>query len=79
MPQAILIGVVGAAAGFLIPEFFRKTIGTRYRTEDACQDCETRRAVDHIRALVVELAIKAGVPAEEVAKLVNNIGHKLKR
>ena len=70
MPEGMIVGMVcGSAIGWAVPAFFRHTIGTRYRTEDACHSCETRKAVDQIRTLVVELAIKAGVPAHEVAKL----------
>lgn len=72
MPEAVLIGI-GAAAGWLVPEFFRRTLGTRYRTENDCKACDTRRSVDRILALVVELAIKAGVPAHEVAKLAHKV------
>lgn len=67
--QLILTAVCGGAIGYLVPAFFRRTIGTRYRTSVECSKCETRHAVDEIRMLVVELAIKAGVPAHEVAKL----------
>lgn len=78
MPTEILFAtLVGSAAGWLIPHFFRKsTIGTRYRSERDCKNCETRTAVQEIRVLVVELAIKAGVPPQEVSKFAGNTGRR---
>jgi|LGVE01.1.fsa_nt_gb hypothetical protein len=71
--QGAFIGmVVGGVIAWVIPAFLQKTVGTKYRTEDACKDCETRRAVDEIRTLVVELAIKAGVPAHDIAKMARH-------
>lgn len=73
MNELVVSALCGSALGYLVPSFFRRTIGTRYRTEKDCKTCEMRQAVQEIRTLVVELAIKAGVPAQEVAKLVRRI------
>jgi len=74
MPVDMMIGVVcGSAISWLVPAFFQKTLGTRYRTENDCQNCALRKSVDEIRTLVMELAIKAGVPANEVANLARRM------
>jgi len=65
----LLTAIVSASSGALVPMFWRRTIGTRFRTDAECMHCETRAAVDQILAFVVELAIKAGVDAAEIAKL----------
>lgn len=65
----------GAAASWLVQYFLKRTLGTRYRTQKQCDDCSVRSSMDVIKALVVELAIKAGVPPHEVARVVGKIGH----
>lgn len=77
MSQDVIVATLfGSAIGWLIPNFFKRTLGTRYRTEKDCDQCETRQAVQEIRTLVVELAIKAGVPAQEVSRFMGNIGRR---
>ena len=63
----------GAAATWLTSAFFKRTLGTSYRTQKQCDICSVRASMGVIRAMVVELAIKAGVPAQEVAKIVNSM------
>jgi hypothetical protein len=52
-----------------VQQFWKRTVGTRYRTEKDCSNCETRRAVRDIRRMTQELAIKAGVPVHEALKV----------
>ena len=77
--QPIVIGVV---IGWLLTQFLTRTVGTRYVREtdfrkfktdhdSKCSRCQNRRDMALIRQMVVELAIKAGVPAHEVAKIAN--------
>jgi hypothetical protein len=72
--EQIVYAAGGATVTFLIQQFWKRTIGTAYRTQQQCDDCSVRASMDVIRSLVVELAIKAGVPAHEVAKIVGRIG-----
>lgn len=71
-----VIFVTGVVVTSLVQIFIRKTIGTNYRTQNQCDDCSVRASMTVIKTLVVELAIKAGVPAHEVAKIVTHIGGK---
>ena len=73
---------------WLLTTFLKKTVGTSYVTradfvkfksehDESCKTCQSRAALVQIKALLVELAIKAGVPAHEVAKIANiNTGEK---
>jgi hypothetical protein len=54
----------------------KRLFGTTYRTQDQCDACSVRKSMEVIRALVVELAIKAGVPPHEVARVVSGFVHK---
>ncbi|WP_027715828.1 hypothetical protein [Desulfuromonas sp. TF] len=68
--EIVLASVFSACAGWAVPRLLnRSTVGTRYRTEKDCANCETRRAVGEIRSMVRELAIKAGVPVHEALKV----------
>lgn len=69
-----LVFVAGSITSYLVKKFLDRTVGTRYRTQSQCDDCSVRQSMAVIRTLVVELAIKAGVPPHEVAKIVNHIG-----
>ena len=74
--DAVVVFIGGVIATALIQWFFRRTIGTNYRTQNQCDECSVRASMAVIKTLVVELAIKAGVPAHEVAKVVSQIGSK---
>lgn len=77
MQQAInggLIFLAGIVVTYLMQLFLKRTVGTSYRTQTQCEECSVRASMNVIRALVVELAIKAGVPAHEVAKIVAKMG-----
>lgn len=63
----------GASVTWLVQQFWRRTIGTSYRTQKQCEDCSVRASMEVIRKLVVELAIKAGVPPHEVARVVSHM------
>jgi hypothetical protein len=68
----MLIGAMcGAGISYLVPAFFKRTIGTRYVTEKECERCLLKREFQSLRRMVVQLAIKAGVPADEVADIVS--------
>jgi hypothetical protein len=71
--ENILIFVLGVLATWLLQQFLKRTIGTSYRTQSQCEECSVRASMNVIRTLVVELAIKAGVPPHEVAKIVASI------
>jgi len=63
-------GAIGTVLGWAIPKLLdRSTVGTRYRTENDCANCEIRRVVVEIRNMARELAIKAGVPVHEALKV----------
>lgn len=66
--------LAGIVAAYLIKKFLDRTVGTNYRTQTQCDECSVRASMNVIRALVVELAIKAGVPPHEVAKIVTQMG-----
>lgn len=68
--ESVLIFIGGLLVAWLVRQFLKRTIGTNYRTQRQCDDCSVRASMNVIRALVVELAIKAGVPPHEVAKIV---------
>jgi len=72
--EAALIFVAGIVVTYLVQLFLKRTVGTSYRTQSQCDDCSVRSSMNVIRKLVVELAIKAGVPPHEVAKIVGDIG-----
>ena len=40
----------------------KRRFNTDYRTQTQCDDCSVRASMNVIRSLVIELAIKAGVP-----------------
>jgi hypothetical protein len=75
--NAIVLVIITAGTSslvtWLVQRFLTKTVGTNYRTQEQCEECSVRASMEVIRALVVELAIKAGVPAHEVAQLVAKI------
>lgn len=64
----------GATVTWSVQQVLKKVLGTRYRTQKQCDDCSVRASMGVIKSMVVELAIKAGVPAHEVAKVVAHIG-----
>lgn len=66
--------VCGVVVTWLLQQFLKRTLGTRYRTQSQCDECSVRNTMNVIRSLVVELAIKAGVPPHEVAKIVSQMG-----
>lgn len=74
MQEQVLLVLIGAAATWLVQKFLKRTVGTDYRTQEQCDECSVRASMIVIRSLVVELAIKAGVPPHEVAKIVSQIG-----
>ena len=73
--ETLITVIVTASLTYAVPIFWRRVAGTRYRTEKDCQNCATKRDLAMVRQLVVELAIKAGVPAQEVARLVSHPPH----
>lgn len=75
-PDTISTIVATASASFLIPALWKRVVGTRYRTEKDCASCETRRAVNDIRRMVRELAIKAGVPVHEALRVGDALDDK---
>lgn len=72
--EIALVFIAGIIVTWAVQRFLNKTVGTAYRTQSQCDECSVRQSMAVIRTLVVELAIKAGVPPHEVAKIVNHIG-----
>ena len=72
--EMILMATVGASLGWGVPRLLTRVLGTSYRTEKQCQECDTRQAVHDIRHMVQELAIKAGVPVHEALKVGAGLG-----
>lgn len=72
--EQLVLLAIGAVLTWVIQAFLKRTVGTSYRTQDQCDECSVRASMIVIKSLVVELAIKAGVPAHEVAKIVSKIG-----
>ena len=66
----VLAAAGGGAAVWVVQTVLKKTLGTKHVTSKECEDCETRKAVSNIQDLVVELAIKAGVPVHEAIQAV---------
>lgn len=74
MTAEIVYGMIaGGIVAWSIPQIMKRLFGTRYRTERDCKDCDTRKALSEIKMLVVELAIRAGVPAKEVAAIASGL------
>lgn len=73
-PEILITMAVTASLTWGIPKVLNRVVGTDYRTEQACQECDTRRAVHDIRRMVQELAIKAGVPTHEALKVGAELG-----
>lgn len=69
--MAAMIGGAGTLAG---QQIYRRVFGTSYRTQKQCNECAVRMNMEVIKRLVVELAIKAGVPPHEVARVVSTMG-----
>lgn len=74
--------VLGVVVAWLVARFLNRTVGTEYvkradfkkflETHDArCKNCQSRASVSQIKKLLIELTIKAGVPAHEVAKIAD--------
>jgi hypothetical protein len=64
-----------AGCGFFL-WYIKRKVTTDYRTQEQCEECSVRASMEVIKALVIELAIKAGVPAHEVAKIASVTGKK---
>lgn len=83
MTEQLTVLAGGVVIGWLLTQFLSRTVGTRYLKEadfkkfkeshdNQCSRCQNRRDLVLIRRMVAELAIKAGVPAHEVAKIISS-------
>lgn len=73
LQNASLLAALGGFCTLGGQHLYRRFFGTAYRTQKQCNDCSVRASMEVIRALVVELAIKAGVPPHEVSKIVSRM------
>lgn len=70
-----LYALGGAVIGWVVPAVLTKSIATKHVTAKECADCEVRRCIKNLEALVLELAIKAGIPVHSVVEKLNNKGN----